>query len=286
MNFFYYAYGMRIKSDLALAELKPGPAAPAEINIQAASFGRPLPDGEDMSFEFGPGRAYLAFGRVGQFEVLENGLIRHELVPSGIPALAGVVLLGTVFAALLQMRGQLVLHASAVAVDGRGVVFLGAKGAGKSTLAAACLRAGHGFLTDDVLAISAGGKLVPGFPQIKLVTPLDGLVGMPIPEIGKSRVDVGTTAAAVPAAVLYVLRSGGAMGCEPVEGAAALGALMGNSYIARFGREFFAGAEAAAHLEQCGALLRAVPMRVLTVPRGLERLAEVVAFVERDSRLF
>jgi hypothetical protein len=286
MPFFYYAYGHSIRSDLALAELKPVPAVAAEVAIEATAFGRPLPAGDEMAFEFGPGRAHLAFGRVGQFEVREDGVIRYELVEGGNPALAGVVLLGTVFAALLQMRGQLVLHASAVAVGGRGVVFLGAKGAGKSSLAAACLRAGHGFLTDDVLPVGAGGELVPGFPQIKLVTPLEGLAGaVPMPEIGKSRLDVGETAAAAPAAVLYVLRGGGALGCEPVTGAAALGAVMGNSYMARFGREFFVGAGAAAHLVQCADLLRVAPVRRLTVPRGLGRLAEVVGFVERDAGL-
>jgi len=284
VQFFYYAYGLRIQSDLALAGLKAGPAVPADVIIQAASFGRAVP-ADDMSFEFGPGRAYLAFGLVGQFEVRDDGLIRYELVRGGNPDLAGVVVLGTVFAALLQMRGQLVLHASAVEVGGRGVVFLGAKGAGKSTLAAACLRAGHGFLTDDVLAIGADGSLTPGFPQIKLVTPLDGLAGgVAMAEIGKSRLDVGATSGAVPAAVLYVLCCGDELGCEPVAGAAGLGAVMGHSYMARFGRAFF-GARAAGHLEQCAALLRIAPVRRLTVPRGLERLAEVVAFVERDCGL-
>jgi hypothetical protein len=283
MSFFYYAYGLQIQSDLALAELKPGPAVTADVIIQATSLGWEVAAGHEMSFEFGHGPARLGFGQVGRFEV-EEGLIRYELVPGGDPALAGVVLLGTVFAALLQMRGQLVLHASAMAVGGRGVVFLGAKGAGKSTLAAAFLRAGHGLLTDDVLAIGAGGRLVPGFAQIKLVTPLDGLPGaVPMPEIGKSRLNVGRTAAPVAAAVLYVLRGGSELCCEPVTGAAAVGALMGHSYMARFFAP--AGAAAAVHLEQCAALLRVAPVRRLTVPRGLERLAEVVAFIERDLGL-
>ena len=64
------------------------------------------------------------------------------------------------------------LHASAVNVNGCGVVFLGDKLAGKSTTAAAFVAAGHGLLTDDILAIdfdAPGGPMIrPGFSQLKL----------------------------------------------------------------------------------------------------------------------
>ena len=62
-------------------------------------------------------------------------------------------LLGPIIGFVLHLRGTPCLHASAVAIDGRAVAFLGHSGAGKSTTAAAFIRRGFRALTDDVLAL-------------------------------------------------------------------------------------------------------------------------------------
>lgn len=67
--------------------------------------------------------------------------------------------------------GDLVLHGSAVVVDGRAIAFLGSSRRGKSTLAAAFARAGNPFLTDDGLILDAddAGYLVrPRAPILHL----------------------------------------------------------------------------------------------------------------------
>ena len=51
------------------------------------------------------------------------------------------------------LRGREVLHASAVALDGRAVAFLGASGVGKTSLAARLVARGAPLVTDDVLAV-------------------------------------------------------------------------------------------------------------------------------------
>lgn len=55
-------------------------------------------------------------------------------------------------------NGGLFLHGSAVAIDGRAIVFLGASGDGKTTLAGAFARAGHPFLTEDVIELVPEGE--------------------------------------------------------------------------------------------------------------------------------
>lgn len=60
---------------------------------------------------------------------------------------------GTGRALLRHLAGDLSLHGSAVARAGRGIVFLGRSGHGKSTLAAACCARGMELYSDDVAAI-------------------------------------------------------------------------------------------------------------------------------------
>jgi len=70
---------------------------------------------------------------------------------------------GSVFGILLHQREEIVLHASAVRVNGRAILFCGASGAGKSTLAAVLAQRGLPLITDDVCAITlspAGAPMV------------------------------------------------------------------------------------------------------------------------------
>lgn len=60
------------------------------------------------------------------------------------------------------LHGLEVLHASAVALGGRGLALLGPSGAGKTTLAAHLVARGARLVTDDVLAVTATGGAVVG----------------------------------------------------------------------------------------------------------------------------
>lgn len=66
---------------------------------------------------------------------------------------------------------RLLLHAGAVSGPGGGVLLPGASGAGKSTLVATLVRAGFGYLTDELVGMSApGGRLLP-FPRALTIKP-------------------------------------------------------------------------------------------------------------------
>jgi hypothetical protein len=68
-------------------------------------------------------------------------------------------------------QGKLVLHGSAVEVDGQAIAFIGRSGLGKSTLAASFATAGYKFLTDDGLVLersAAGYNAMPSHPSIRL----------------------------------------------------------------------------------------------------------------------
>jgi len=77
-------------------------------------------------------------------------------------------LLSSAVGALLIQRGLLVLHGNALVKDGKAIVCLGHSGAGKSTLAYALMGQGWQLLADDLVSITADGKVLPGIPRIKL----------------------------------------------------------------------------------------------------------------------
>lgn len=69
----------------------------------------------------------------------------------------GVLVAGTLLSFLLALRGEPVLHASAVDVDGTAVAFVGSSGMGKSTMATLLCAAGAQLITDDVLRVDLDG---------------------------------------------------------------------------------------------------------------------------------
>lgn len=80
-------------------------------------------------------------------------------------------LVGPVIGFVLRLHGIVCLHASAVAVDGRGIALVGQPGAGKSTTAAGFACCGFPVLSDDVVALAdkeAQFLVQPGYPRVNL----------------------------------------------------------------------------------------------------------------------
>jgi hypothetical protein len=71
------------------------------------------------------------------------------------------------FIELLRHRGLYNVHSAGLCYDGKGLLFPGTSGAGKSTLTLTMLRAGFGFLGDDMLFLTTGneGLRILAFPD-------------------------------------------------------------------------------------------------------------------------
>ena len=97
---------------------------------------------------------------VGTIDVRHDG---DELVRAQRPSDAlGWVICDLNRSAAEASGGHLLFHAGALEVDGIGVLVPGASGSGKSTLVAGLVRAGLGYLTDELAALDmATGRLVP-----------------------------------------------------------------------------------------------------------------------------
>lgn len=72
---------------------------------------------------------------------------------------------------VLRLRETVCLHASAVNINEKAVIFLGYKRSGKSTTAAAFSKLGYKILADDIAAITPLNSVFfvqPGYPKIRL----------------------------------------------------------------------------------------------------------------------
>jgi hypothetical protein len=293
----YHAYGLSIRSDLALPELEAEPTERPDLVVQLRSVGRPFPSpAQGPVCEYGADEQYLAWPNVGAFLIRGHNRIDIEPAPGVSMPYLSFPLLGPVISLLLHIRGMLVLHASAIAVGGSSAIFLGPKGAGKSTTAAAFVAAGHRLLTDDVLGIdfsnSDNPQIVPGFPQLKLSTEaaerilLDTALTIPppLPNFPKlqRRLTTPFLRSRAPLNRIYVLARGPFAAKHLLSASDALVAIMSFSFPFLNRQRALSHQEAAKHLKQCATLVGTVSTFKLEVPSDLDRLNETVKLVEGD----
>ena len=117
-----------------------------------------------------PDTVCLAWPDVGAFTIRGAESVHVRPAPCVPPEVLRLYLTGPVAAVLLHYKGFLVLHGSAVALQGAATAFLAASGWGKSTLAAALHRRGHLLIADDVAAIDMDGSptVLPSSAHLKL----------------------------------------------------------------------------------------------------------------------
>jgi hypothetical protein len=138
-----------------------GPELPSRSRDEAARTRIPMavaPIGADYLVSFPALADFRIDGGRNRVECFPAGgisepLLRHLLLDQVIPRLVG-------------QRGQLVLHASAVELpDGKGVVFIGKSGSGKSTMASSFYRSGARLVADDCLLLYEVDGRVAGIPS-------------------------------------------------------------------------------------------------------------------------
>ncbi len=131
------------------------------------------PDGNVWMWFHRNDSAYLLrFPDLADFQVSGDGVrVLVWPVPGVSPQTVEHLHLNQVLPLALSRQGKLVLHGSAVDVDGNGVAFVGESGMGKSTLAASFATNGGRFLTDDGVQIewvNGNCQIIPSHPSIRL----------------------------------------------------------------------------------------------------------------------
>jgi hypothetical protein len=287
----YLAYGLTVHSALPLPELVPGEAeADVIVRLEKVAYSLPEPvDGRSHFWMIDEG-IYLFYEEAGTFLVRGGREILIDPVPGVEERVLRLFILGPALGVLLHQRGLLVLHASAVSVNGAVVAFLGGPGWGKSTTAASMYARGHGIVADDITAVEVAKDhplVFPGFPQLKLwpeaVTALgeDPEMLYPLhPRLEKRgrRITEGFSPNPLPLRCIYVLAEGQIPEIESLQPQETLVELIRHSY----GTQLLKFSGASTHFLQCADLAKKVAIRRLKRPRSLSGLFDLVRTVEED----
>jgi hypothetical protein len=121
-------------------------------------------------YQAAPGQLLLNVPQVARYLISGGNEIVVDLSPGADEGMVRLLLFGSAFGALLHQRGVFVLHGSAIVTRHGAVVFAGASGYGKSTIAGAFHKRGFAVLADDVCPISTLDMpmVLPGNPFLML----------------------------------------------------------------------------------------------------------------------
>jgi hypothetical protein len=172
----YTISGLAVESEIRLPGLieRADSLALADVAIRRGSVPPRLEDASahGPTWDMAGDRFLLRIPGVARYLLIAGREIIVEPEAGATGADVSIFIIGTVFGILLHQRGHIVLHASAVRVNGKAVLFCGPSGAGKSTLAAALGGEGFECVTDDlcVIAPTEGGTLMvyPDGRRLKL----------------------------------------------------------------------------------------------------------------------
>jgi hypothetical protein len=286
----YFAYGLRIASEIPLPELERVDGE-ADVTIKRGRNSWTPPDEEKCHLAT-PSEIFFYWKLAGVFGVRGGQEIVADLVPDLEAGGASLVLLGPVLAGVLHQRGFLVLHASAVEVDGRAVLFVGDKGQGKSTMAVAMREHGYRLIADDVVAIDLdterGPHVIPSFPQAKLWPNAAAALGLDndrLPRLHHAyekrayRVASDFPSAPVPLARIYALTVGDSVEVEVLSPLDAVVEVVRSTYLIRY----LAGTGTTSrNLRQSTAVAALTRPALLKRPDSLAMLPDVVRAVRDD----
>jgi len=126
----------------------------------------------DSNFDLFSSKKYTEIYKkdIGNFVLIDGSKLLYEPDPKiKLPNLIAYIF-SNVFSYLLYQRGHLVMHASAIEIDGSSYFFSGRSGVGKSTFVNKLLKYGN-FLTEDACCFNKDANsfsILPGLNFIKL----------------------------------------------------------------------------------------------------------------------
>ena len=174
--YFYWAYGLRVKSELEFPELFPL-EVDSEVDVEI------LLGEEGISFtELDISKPYSYFIQQSDFKMNVYGVaVYHVISGSSIIVFPfsgacvsdiRVYCLSNAFAAILHQQKKIPLHAGAIHCDDQLILVMGDSGAGKTTLLFNLLQKGYRIFSDDVVVLSedrnGSVNCISSYPVMKI----------------------------------------------------------------------------------------------------------------------
>ncbi|EDQ03429.1 HPr kinase/phosphorylase (plasmid) [Sulfitobacter indolifex] len=295
----YRAFNLIIQSDFILDGLEEVEAESSEIDLhvkRSTGIVRDATPQIDPQFNIVPGEQYMHWYHIGAYLLDDdhNVLVEtHEGTPDHSVAQA---LLGIVMSIVLERRQVLCLHASAVNVNGQAALFLGDKGAGKSTTSAALLHRGHLPVTDDLVAVDPAGDALtirPGFSVMKLwpdsIAALslkkedeDRLIHPSSTKVMK-RMPVKIPSVNVPMGAAFTLSRSpdvSEVSAERLPSHEALQQILRYTFMARYGETRLGPEHLKGHMQRCAAIVSKIAVYDLKIPEDLSQLDRLSEEIE------
>lgn len=247
-------------------------------------------DEPDRTVDFDAAAGYRLYARYfGLALVSRDGTRVVSAPPPLSPWRWQRFLVGRVIPLAALLHGYEVLHASAVAINGRAVGFAGASGAGKSSLALGLALAGAPVVADDVLSLAAEDSRVVAYPGSGVMSLRDAAdplalaaarqgVATDMGWSGKAHLVAGAAERPLALGAFYFLQpSSGQPRIEPLYPPDPR-RLLSSAFI----HEVRTPERLSSQLEVCSTIAQTVPLFVLD--RGDEGPASTAAAVELHTR--
>jgi len=294
----YSAYGLTIQSQFDLPELRSAEASSDVDALFRQGEVKPVPkwvNGEGgRRIQADPAQCRLSYESYGSFLVEDGKRVTFDPNPAGVTTTKIVrrLLENEILGVLLHQRGRLMLHASAVVVDGNAIVFLGPRGVGKSTTAAAFHAHGYGIIEDDIVSVRIENEtpmVHPGVPELRLNPDTVEVLGFTettsYPNDGNSgkryhRLDDMPSAA--PILACYVLQPSQTYSVTPLPEREQLFSLVESTYTQGLLSDT---AQTGNHFQQCRTVVARTKFRSLSRRDDLDDISALVGTVIEDAKL-
>ncbi|MEG0307053.1 MAG: hypothetical protein RR636_03855 [Clostridium sp.] len=172
---FYTVYGINLDSDIEVLEFVTRDRVSEEKNRVTMDYGQVSEEikeniNKGSRMHISKESIWFHIDGVSTYWIQNGDSIIVEPCDNCDGNLMKIYIMGSVLGFLLLQREVMAVHGGTIVIDGRGVIFTGQRGAGKSTLTTALGQRGYFFVSDDVATINIEGEtsVEQGFPYHKL----------------------------------------------------------------------------------------------------------------------
>lgn len=202
-KYYYKAYGLSIGSEIPLPPLETSQVTTVDLTIkrrrllESPLLGSTKVHRAGLNARFAQNSRHclwLDWSPLVAFMAINGNELLVETTENEIDLIA-LFTLSEALGLILFQKNYFLLHGSAVQIGGKGIVFLGEPGAGKSTTVAAFAQKGVRVISDDMVCIHinelGNPVLIPSFSQIKIWE--NSVDGLQLQKANLSPVREGTT---------------------------------------------------------------------------------------------